>query len=140
MRGFDEVCYSVFRHCVTTAFKVAGVRSLSKIIQALISVMRRERERKKRFFNENVTSLIKLRLCRKKRLEKQNKLLIKQIHLDLMTPMNSAHVNFITLHFARITVYIINTLHNGTTHLKKCKQLLEYQHLLLLRDIWWSKF
>jgi hypothetical protein len=24
--------------------------------------------------------------------------------------------------------------------LKKCKQLFEYQHLLLLRDIWWSKF
>ncbi len=23
---------------------------------------------------------------------------------------------------------------------KKCKQLLEYQHLLLLRDNWWSKF
>ncbi len=23
--------------------------------------------------------------------------------------------------------------------LKKCKQLFEYQHLLLLRDIWWSK-
>ncbi len=24
--------------------------------------------------------------------------------------------------------------------LKKCKQLLEYEHLRLLRDIWWSKF
>ncbi len=24
--------------------------------------------------------------------------------------------------------------------LKKGKQLFEYQHLLLLRDIWWSKF
>ncbi len=24
--------------------------------------------------------------------------------------------------------------------LKKCKQLFEYQHLLLFRDIWWSKF
>jgi hypothetical protein len=23
---------------------------------------------------------------------------------------------------------------------KKCKQLFECQHLLLLRDIWWSKF
>ncbi len=28
---------------------------------------------------------------------------------------------------------------NGITHFKKCKQLFEYQHLLLLRDIWWSK-
>jgi len=31
-------------------------------------------------------------------------------------------------------------LRNGTVHLKNCKQLFEYQHLLLLRDIWWSKF
>jgi hypothetical protein len=29
---------------------------------------------------------------------------------------------------------------NGTVHFKKCKQLFEYQHLLLLRDIWWSKY
>jgi hypothetical protein len=28
---------------------------------------------------------------------------------------------------------------NGTVHFRKCKQLLEYQHLLLLRDIWCSK-
>ncbi len=28
-------------------------------------------------------------------------------------------------------------LHNGTAHFKKCKQLFEYQHLHLLRDIWW---
>jgi hypothetical protein len=24
--------------------------------------------------------------------------------------------------------------------IEKCKQLLEYQNFLLLRDIWWSKF
>ncbi len=29
---------------------------------------------------------------------------------------------------------------NGTAHFKKCKQLFEYKHILLLRDIWWSKF
>ncbi len=29
---------------------------------------------------------------------------------------------------------------NETAHLKKYKPLFEYQHLLLLRDIWWSKF
>jgi hypothetical protein len=29
---------------------------------------------------------------------------------------------------------------NGTAQFKQCKQLFEYQHLLLLRDIWWSKF
>jgi hypothetical protein len=29
---------------------------------------------------------------------------------------------------------------NGKAHLKNCKQLFEYQHLLLHRDIWWSKF
>jgi hypothetical protein len=27
-------------------------------------------------------------------------------------------------------------LDNGTTHFKKCNQLLEHQHLLLLRDIY----
>jgi hypothetical protein len=31
-------------------------------------------------------------------------------------------------------------LKNGTARFKKCKPLIEYQHLLLLRDIWWSKF
>ncbi len=31
-------------------------------------------------------------------------------------------------------------LANGTANFKKCKQLFEYQHLLLFRDIWWSKF
>ncbi len=29
-------------------------------------------------------------------------------------------------------------IYNGTAHFKKCKQLFKYQHLLLLRDIWWS--
>ncbi len=29
---------------------------------------------------------------------------------------------------------------NGTVSFKKSKQLFEYQHLLILRDIWWSKF
>jgi hypothetical protein len=33
----------------------------------------------------------------------------------------------------------IKKLDNGTAHIKKCKQLFEYQHLLILRDIWWSK-
>ncbi len=28
----------------------------------------------------------------------------------------------------------------GTAHFEKCKQLLEYQNLLLLSDIWWLKF
>jgi hypothetical protein len=29
---------------------------------------------------------------------------------------------------------------NGAARFKKCKQFFDYQHLLLLRDIWWSKF
>ncbi len=29
---------------------------------------------------------------------------------------------------------------NGTARFKKCKQLFEYKHLLLVRDICWSKF
>jgi hypothetical protein len=28
---------------------------------------------------------------------------------------------------------------NGTTYFKKCKQLLKYQHVLLVRVIWLSK-
>jgi hypothetical protein len=35
---------------------------------------------------------------------------------------------------------LVDTKFNGTTHFKKCKQLCEYQYLLLLRDIWWLKF
>jgi hypothetical protein len=30
-------------------------------------------------------------------------------------------------------------LGNGTACFKKCKHLFEYQHLLLLTEIWWSK-
>jgi len=30
------------------------------------------------------------------------------------------------------------SLTNGTAHFKICKQLFEYLHFLLLRDIWWS--
>jgi hypothetical protein len=29
---------------------------------------------------------------------------------------------------------------NGTVRFQKCKQMFEYQYLLLLRDIWGSKF
>jgi len=43
-------------------------------------------------------------------------------------------VNIIT-HLA-----ILQTLEHRNSTLQKCKQLLEYQHLLLLRDIWWSKY
>ncbi len=32
------------------------------------------------------------------------------------------------------------TFYIGTEHFKKCKRLFEYQHWLLLRDIWWSEF
>ncbi len=28
---------------------------------------------------------------------------------------------------------------SATEHLEKCKQLLEYKHNLLLKDLWWSK-
>jgi hypothetical protein len=34
----------------------------------------------------------------------------------------------------------LRSLNSATGHFKKCKQLFKYQHLLLLRDIWWSKF
>ncbi len=32
------------------------------------------------------------------------------------------------------------TKRNGTARFKNSKQMFWYQHLLLLRDIWWSKF
>jgi hypothetical protein len=35
-------------------------------------------------------------------------------------------------------LWLIFVLNNGTARLKNCKQLFEYQHLLLLRDIWCS--
>jgi len=31
--------------------------------------------------------------------------------------------------------FIWTNSYNGTAHIEKCKQLFEYQHLLLLRDI-----
>ena len=38
------------------------------------------------------------------------------------------------------TVKTPYAIHNGTVRFKKCKQNFEYQHVLLLRDIWGSKF
>ncbi len=35
---------------------------------------------------------------------------------------------------------LISPHYNGTACFKKRKQQFEYQHLLLPRDIWWSKF
>jgi hypothetical protein len=40
-----------------------------------------------------------------------------------------------TLSIMVVLLYCVNR----TAH-KKCKQLFAYQHLLLLRNIWWSKF
>ncbi len=34
----------------------------------------------------------------------------------------------------------VGHLVNGTAHFKNCKQLFEYQHLLLIKDNCWSKF
>jgi hypothetical protein len=33
--------------------------------------------------------------------------------------------------------HFVNTSVNETAHFKICKQLFEYQHLLIFRDIWW---
>jgi hypothetical protein len=38
------------------------------------------------------------------------------------------------------SIDVIIAINNGTMHFKKCKQLFEYLHLLLLRDIWWFIF
>jgi len=34
----------------------------------------------------------------------------------------------------------ISVVYNRTARFKNCKQLFEYQYLILFRDIWWSKF
>jgi len=39
----------------------------------------------------------------------------------------------------KLAVRNIDQVFNGTVQFKKGKQLLEYQNLLLLGDIWWSK-
>jgi hypothetical protein len=36
--------------------------------------------------------------------------------------------------------WVMPEVNNGTERFNKCKQLFEYQHLLLLRDIWVLKF
>jgi hypothetical protein len=49
--------------------------------------------------------------------------------------------SFVTKAPVAYTIKILLLSHdNGTPHFKKSKQLFEYQHLLLLRDIWCSKF
>jgi hypothetical protein len=39
-----------------------------------------------------------------------------------------------------LKVIVMFNIVNGTARFKKHKQLFEYKHLLLLRDIWWSDF
>jgi hypothetical protein len=34
-------------------------------------------------------------------------------------------------------ILLESIFYNGTMRFKKCKQLFEHQHLLLLRDMWW---
>ncbi len=51
---------------------------------------------------------------------------------EIQKPKNTK-INFIDLAFP---VFMLNfTCLNGTVHFEKCKQLLKYQHLFLLRDI-----
>jgi hypothetical protein len=47
--------------------------------------------------------------------------------------------NVTKLFWRRNKLERLTLANNGTAHFKKCNQLFEYQHLLLLRDIWWSK-
>jgi hypothetical protein len=42
--------------------------------------------------------------------------------------------------FPKLKNLMFRTLAISQTRFWKCKQLFEYQHLLSLRDIWWSKF
>jgi hypothetical protein len=48
---------------------------------------------------------------------------------------NSGHTTNLKQTILRLSISM-----NGTARFKKCKQLFEYKHILLPRDIWWSKF
>jgi hypothetical protein len=51
----------------------------------------------------------------------------------------SLHVN--NLHISQGTkTFLMSECDNGTACFKKCEQLFEYQNLLSLTNIWWSKF
>jgi len=39
--------------------------------------------------------------------------------------------------FGMLVVFLAANIVNGTARFKRCKQLFEYQYLLLLEDIWW---
>ncbi len=67
-------------------------------------------------------------------------------HRHGATTVNIATQSLITLSItthstkALIVIAFSKMGFNGAVCFKKCKQLFEYQHLLLLRDVWWSKF
>ena len=60
------------------------------------------------------------------------------IKLKLNKMSSSIEWNYL-MHFYSTQKHIAR-IDYGTAHFKKCKQLFEYQHLSLLRDIWWSNF
>ncbi len=66
------------------------------------------------------------------------------IVVKLSIIMHSIYIQgVVKLHFIMLIVAKLNAImqyDTGRSRFKKCKQLFEYQHLLLLRNIWQSKF
>jgi hypothetical protein len=56
---------------------------------------------------------------------------------DVGPALLQALVQGVAVQLANVTVLLV-LLEWNTAHFKKCKQLLECQHLTLLRDNWWN--
>ncbi len=63
--------------------------------------------------------------------------MLNVIMMSVVT-FNAIKLSVDTLNFIMLNVVALLSF-KETAHFKKCKQLFEYQHLLLLRDIGWSK-
>ena len=62
-------------------------------------------------------------------------------HCDVNWNKRSVTLNAIVDQFTEVSVTFNNkVICNGKARFRKCKQFFEYQRLILLRDIWWSKF
>ncbi len=46
----------------------------------------------------------------------------------------------VSLHWCLICAVLLVAVAVAVRCFRKCKQLIQYQHLLLFRDIWWSIF
>jgi recombinational DNA repair protein RecR len=68
----------------------------------------------------------------------------KVVAVEVRKRVENYRCFFITNSDRDATIRMVNNtlkkVYKETEHCNSCKQLFEYQHLLLLRDIWWSEF